>query len=88
MIWCCTPSDQVKILGSTMSGMKLLVAARASAWVTGGTLTWSNPPPARNPVPVAHQAGAPESAQVIDGFCSVCSWGGRELVGKLLGITS
>ena len=36
----------------------------------------------------AHHAGAPGSEQVIAGFCSVCSCGGRVLVAKLLGITS
>jgi len=86
------------IFGETRSGIKLEVAARASACVDGGTLTCSRPPPARNPCPelmvvglgshVSHQAGRPDKAQVTAGFCSVCSCGGKLLMAKLLGITS
>src|ERR1700730_1747857 len=68
--------------------MKLPVAARASAWVAGGTFTCKSPPPARKPTPVGHQAGAPGNEQVMAGFCSVCSCGGRLLMAKLLGMTS
>src|ERR1700681_2212172 len=68
--------------------MKLPVAARASACVVGGTFTCRRPPPARKPAPLTHQAGAPGSEQVIAGFCSVWSCGGRLLMAKLLGTTS
>src|SRR5580704_12914359 len=68
--------------------MKLLVAARAAAWVVGGTFTCRRPPPARKPTPEPHQAGAPGSEQVMAGFCSVWSSGGRLLMAKLLGMTS
>src|ERR1700719_1326798 len=95
-IWCCTPKVQEMIFGATRSGMKLEVFARASACVIGGTLVCRRPPPARKPCPelvwaefqVAHHAGAPGRAQVTTGFCSVCNWGGKLLMAKLLGMTS
>src|ERR1700687_5573714 len=94
--WCCTLRDHVMTLGSTWSGMRLAVFARAAACVVGGTLTVSKPPPDRKPWPesvwagfqVAHQAGRPGSPQVMAGFCSVCRCGGRLLMAKLLGVTS
>src|SRR5579859_7938878 len=85
---CCTPSDQVITFGAIWSGIRLPVAARAAACVVGGTLTCSNPPPARNPVPLAHHAGGLGNEQVIAGFCSVCNCGGRLLIAKLFGTTS
>src|SRR5215467_469916 len=93
---CCTPRVQVMIFGETRSGIRLEVLARASAWLAGGTLVCSKPPPARKPCPesifdgsqAVHQAGAPGRAQVTEGFCSVCSCGGKLLMAKLLGITS
>src|SRR5215470_9136141 len=90
---CCTPSDHVMTFGSTMSRINACVAALASAVVVGGTLTCRRPPPARKPGPglpplEVHQAGAPGSAQVRVGFCSVCNSGGKLLIAKLRGITS
>src|SRR5262249_7533833 len=93
---CCTPSVQEMTFGATRSGIKLDDFARAAAWVAGGTFVCNSPPPARKPCPesvragfqVLHQAGRPASAQVIEGFCSVCNCGGKLLIAKLLGMTS
>src|ERR1700720_480607 len=96
---CCTPNVQVITFGETRFGMSDCVAARASACVTGGTFTCSNPPNCRKPWPavglvglaaskVAHHCGAPASAQVSPGFCSDCNCGGKLLIAKLFGMTS
>src|SRR6266404_7884799 len=84
---CCTPSDQVITFGATWSGIRFAVAARAAAWVVGGTFSCSNPPPARKPWPVAHQAGGVAEPQETEGLCSVCNCGGRLLMAKLFGTT-
>src|ERR1700722_13088255 len=70
--------------------MKLVVRARASAWLAGGMYVWGRPPPARNPAPLGllHQRGSGVRGQGEFGLNSLCSCGGKVIDAKFWNLTS